>query len=80
MSWTVPVIGPVVGRIGHGKVTNPVEHDLSWGHMRELSSGVDDVERLQQDVVGYLLRSANRDNGLIADSSGRPPPEEAKVA
>ena len=45
--------------------------------MGALSPGVDDVERLQQDAVGYFLRSANRDNGLIADSSGRPPPEEA---
>jgi hypothetical protein len=30
---------------------------------------VDDVGRLQQDAVGYFLRAANRDNGLIADSS-----------
>jgi len=37
--------------------------------MGELSPGVDDVERLQQDAVGYFLRSTNRDNGLIADSS-----------
>ncbi len=28
-----------------------------------------DVDRLQQDAVGYFLRAANPDNGLIADSS-----------
>jgi hypothetical protein len=37
--------------------------------MSQPSPGVDDVERLQQDAVGYFLRAANRDNGLIADSS-----------
>jgi hypothetical protein len=37
--------------------------------MREPSSSVEDLERLQQDAVGYFLRAANPDNGLIADSS-----------
>ena len=37
--------------------------------MSEPSSSVDDLERLQQDAVGYFLRAANPDNGLIADSS-----------
>jgi hypothetical protein len=33
------------------------------------SAGADDLERLQRDAVGYFLRAANPDNGLIADSS-----------
>ena len=38
--------------------------------MRESRAGVeDDLERLQQSVVGYFLRHANTENGLIADSS-----------
>jgi hypothetical protein len=30
---------------------------------------MDNLERLQHDAVGYFLRAANPDNGLIADSS-----------
>jgi hypothetical protein len=30
---------------------------------------MEDLERLQQDAVGYFLRAANPDNGLIADNS-----------
>ncbi len=30
---------------------------------------MEDLEKLQQDAVGYFLRAANPDNGLIADSS-----------
>ena len=37
--------------------------------MSEPSPGLDDIEGLQRDAVGYFLRAANRDNGLIADSS-----------
>ena len=32
-------------------------------------SGADALDRLQQDAVGYFLRAANPDNGLIADST-----------
>jgi len=35
----------------------------------EPSPSVEDLEKLQQDAVGYFLRAANPDNGLIADSS-----------
>jgi len=37
--------------------------------MNKLSPNVDDLDRLQRDAVGYFLRAANPDNGLIADSS-----------
>jgi hypothetical protein len=37
--------------------------------MSEQSPNVEDLEKLQQDAVGYFLRAANPDNGLIADSS-----------
>ena len=37
--------------------------------MSEPSPNVEYLERLQQDTVGYFLRAANPDNGLIADSS-----------
>jgi hypothetical protein len=37
--------------------------------MSEPSPSVEDLEKLQQDAVGYFLRAANPDNGLIADSS-----------
>ena len=37
--------------------------------MSEPSPNVEDLEKLQQDAVGYFLRAANPDNGLIADSS-----------
>ncbi|MEX1243802.1 MAG: glucoamylase family protein [Thermoanaerobaculia bacterium] len=37
--------------------------------MSEPSLGMEDLDRLQQDTVGYFLRAANPDSGLIADSS-----------
>ena len=37
--------------------------------MSESSRSAEDLERLQRDAVGYFLRAANPDNGLIADSS-----------
>ena len=37
--------------------------------MNEPSPNVVNLDRLQQDAVGYFLRAANLDNGLIADSS-----------
>ncbi len=37
--------------------------------MSEPSPNLEDLERLQRDAVGYFLRAANPDNGLIADSS-----------
>ena len=37
--------------------------------MSEPSPRGDDLEKLQQDAVGYFLRAANPGNGLIADSS-----------
>ena len=37
--------------------------------VNESSPNVVNLDRLQQDAVGYFLRAANLDNGLIADSS-----------
>ena len=37
--------------------------------MSEPSPHLEVLERLQRDAVGYFLRAANPDNGLIADSS-----------
>lgn len=37
--------------------------------MSEPSPSVEDLETLQRDTVGYFLRAANPDNGLISDSS-----------
>jgi hypothetical protein len=37
--------------------------------MSEPSPRGADLEKLQQDTVGYFLRAANASNGLIADSS-----------
>jgi hypothetical protein len=37
--------------------------------MSEPSPSVEHLEKLQQDAVGYFLRAADPDNGLIADSS-----------
>ena len=47
--------------------------------MSEPSPSVEDLEKLQQDAVGYFLRAANPDNGLIADSSreGSPCPHRS---
>lgn len=39
------------------------------GHMNEPPPSEIDLEKLQQDAVGYFLRAANPGNGLIADSS-----------
>ena len=35
---------------------------------------------LWSPLLAVTTHHQGRDNGLIADSSGRPPPEEAKVA
>ena len=47
--------------------------------MSEPSPSVEELEKLQQDAVGYFLRAANPDNGLIADSSreGSPCPHRS---
>ena len=37
--------------------------------MSEPPPRMDELQRLQQDAVGYFFRAANPDNGLIADSS-----------
>ena len=37
--------------------------------MSEPSPPADGLEQLQRDAVGYFLRAANPDNGLVADSS-----------
>ena len=37
--------------------------------MSEPSPRGEDLEKLQRDAVGYFLRAANPENGLIADSS-----------
>ena len=39
------------------------------GHMSGPSPRADDLERLERDAVGYFLRAANPENGLVADSS-----------
>jgi hypothetical protein len=36
--------------------------------MSEPPPRIDELQRLQQDAVGYFFRAANPDNGLIADS------------
>jgi hypothetical protein len=42
--------------------------------MSQSSPNLEDLDRVQRDAVGYFLRSANPDTGLIADSSRKGAP------
>src|SRR5687767_1049147 len=78
--WCSPPSGtsPTIRRSGRARRTTtsgrqteapPHEPQISGGRMSAPSPRGDDLEKLQQDTVGYFLRAANPRNGLIADSS-----------